>query len=488
MSFDKRIIENCSGRYLYAVIALLSLAFMIWHADDTSLWYDEFAQICYSGQNMTLLDSARVLDPTPPLFNLLANLWYHIVPYGQRWLLLLPQGAVAFAVYLTGLWGEELGGKKIGLIAASLLGSSQMVIEQCGFEFRSYGIYLLFAVLALYLQTIQSKREKRDWYDNVFYTAALIGLLYSHPFGAIMTAAIGIHDIWRIVRYRLQPDILISYIVAGTVYLLWLIRYLLFQGALVAVATEEWMVRPTPWEVLKLGAYLCSNHFLLCLLFAGGILKALILWKKKSREHERLLLVIWVGLFMVAVVYCYGAIRSEHASLWARRYFCGLLPCAAVLSAFGAQWFAAELAKKTHVQESLICFVVLLAIVPYTLYRTAAMDTPLKTYYHREVAEWLLQQPDIRDENVVVFSTLGYTTEGWLEYYVTQKGGRQGFHAESLYDVSGEELLKYNVVYVDEGFSGFPAKTEYALILLESFFHKSDAWPELELVRYERNR
>ena len=117
---------------IYPLIAIGSLLFMQAHAADTGFWYDEFAQICYSGEGKTLLETIAILDPTPPLFSAAANLWMRIVPYGEHWLLLLPQIAVAASIVVLGNWIEASLGRAAGILSAFFLGASNIILGQCG--------------------------------------------------------------------------------------------------------------------------------------------------------------------------------------------------------------------------------------------------------------------------------------------------------------------------------------------------------------------
>lgn len=491
MSFDKRIIENCSGRYLYAVIALLSLAFMIWHADDTSFWYDEFAQLDFSGEGKTLLASALTKDATPPLFNVLANIWYHLVPYGQRWLLLLPQLAMAAAVCVTALWAELLVGRTAGVFAALILGFSQMVIEQCGFEFRGYGFYLLLASLCFYLHARRAVCGNKPRLMAA-YVLSLCGLLYAHLFGSLIVASLALWDLALTREKRLKQ--LAPYLTAGLLFLPWVIYFFNeivddFSGA---KAVRDWMIVPTLWDVVKLGTYLCGNHIVVCALSLFGAALALrdAICTKTEIARERLVPLAAI-LFMVTVMLIFAHIRANYSTLWVKRYFTGLFPCAAVLAGWGAQWaYEAVRRGKTQrraaVYSAFLVAALFAVIVPVFLYKTAADISSLTRYAHREAAVFLNEQADIENEDVIVLSTLGDFTDDWYAYYVVRAGLPADFHAESLYDLGPEKLASYRVVYVDEGFLGFPEETERALALLNGMYRKSDAWPEYQIVRFEQ--
>lgn len=482
-----QMMECVSFRVWYVTVALVSLVFMICCGANTSFWFDEFAQICYSGLDKTLMESALVLDPTPPLFNVTANIWYNLAPYGDRWLLLLPQLATAASIYVVGLWAEQVRGRQAGLCAAILLGTSQMVLEQCGFEFRGYGFYLLFSTLAMYCFHCRTSPDwERTPVGEAVFALVLAALLYCHVFASMIFAALEMAEFVLVLCKKRKPAALIPYFLAGAAFLPWLIRFLLKAGSEVAVATVDWMVKPTPWEVVKLAAYLCGNHIIVCILLILGVLSVLAAacQTPAGSAARRMLLFLWVGAFQVVVMYLYGIIRTDAASLWVKRYFTGLFPCCAVFCAEGlvssVEWICCRWRKWKSLWIYLIVFG---SIVPVYLVKTAVGDTPLGVYYHRETAEILYQQPDIFEEGTIVLSTLGDYVDGWKAYYVERQGEREGFLIRSLYDVGQEEILNYKTIYLDHGFLEMESEVRKEL---DSGYMCIQEWEQESLSRYVR--
>lgn len=483
----KRMAECVPFHVWYATVALFSLVFMICYGANTSFWFDEFAQICYSGLGKSLTESALVLDPTPPLFNIAANIWYNLVPYGDRWLLLLPQLATAASVYVVSLWAEKAKGKEAGLCAAVLLGTSQMVLEQCGFEFRGYGFYLLFSSLAMYqFHCRLTPGGKKTLAGEAAFTLTLTALLYCHMFASMIFAVLGVVELVLVLRKKCRPVVLAPYLFAGVAFLPWLIRFLLIDGADIAAPTVDWMVKPTPWEVIKLAAYLCGNHIIVCILFVLGILSVLLVARRTPADaaSRQMLVPLAVGVFQVGVMYLYGKIRTGYASLWVKRYFAGLFPCCSVFCAIGLVSAAEYISCRYKKMQTLwICAAVLGMIAPVFLIKTAVGDTPLGVYHHREAAEFLMEQEDVWEEDTIVLSTLGGFTEGWYDYYVERLNQRKGFRAESIYDIDEDQLSTYKTVYVDVGFTGGSGQ---AFMELEHGFVLDKVWDSLDLRRYLR--
>lgn len=477
---------------LYAVVSLLSLMYMIYHAEDVGFWYDEFAQICYSGLGKTVTESLLIPDPTPPFFTVAANVWYNLVPYGERWLLLLPQIATAAAVYVTALWGERLFEYKTGLFAGILLGFSQMVIEQCGFEFRSYGFYLLFSALSLYMHTLLQS-EAYSAKRIVCYGLALAGLSYSHLFGVLICIVLGGIDLFLVLCRRVCPTILCAYAMAGTAFLPWGIYFLRCAGGDALSNAAGWMAAPSLWEVAKLAAYLCGNNLVACLLLVIGtayIIKESVRSIRDCRWtiHDMLCIVpIIVCSCVTVVIYFYGIMRAGYATLWVKRYFTGLFPPCAIICSYGGncfcRWGQSKIVNEQKQKLAIVGVYGILAasIISITVYRIAATDTPHTIYYHREAAQMLCEQPDIAQEDVIVLSTLGDYTAGWEVYYGEKCGNCQGFQAASAYSITENDLNGYHVVYLEYG---YPKVEAELWEILENEYILERVWGDISVNRY----
>ena len=476
----------------YLLIALCSFAFMIVYGAAGSFWYDEFAQISFSGLKMSVIDSALVLDPTPPLFNVLANIWYHAIPYGDRWLLLLPQIAMTAAVFLAGVWGESMGGRVVGLWTALFLGFSQMVMEQCGFEFRGYAFLLFFSTASFLLHDRRTAAGKGH---ALLYALVLAGLLYSHLFGSLIAFAFGLWDLASVLKRKAPVLSLLPYFLALVSFLPWIVFFLIHVAEEASATPSIWMVKPSVWEVIKLGAYLCGNHIVLCaLLLLGAItvcLKAVEAKKKgelSAADKERLL-PLFSMVLSVALVFVYGVTRKDYASLWEKRYFTELFPCAALFCGFGAESLIKEAGKRFHGKKqtaaaiTAVCLFV--ATIPVFLFKTAKQDTPLAVYHHREAAAQLLSQPDIGDDSVLVLSTLDVFTEAWNVYY-GGRGQEEAFRARGIGEMSPEDLDDFDVIYYEYGFWPENAEKNAAVQAMRKQFKLDTVWEDCQLARFVR--
>lgn len=486
-------LRQTPSRWLYGTIAFLSLAFMFWQSGNFGFWYDEFAQICYSGLDMRLLDSFRIIDPTPPLFNVAANIWYDIAPYGDRWLMLLPQLATALGIYVSALWGERLGGKRAGIWTAVLMGSSYMLIDQCGFEFRGYGFFLLFASLTFYYHSrVLDRGTELPGKLGVRYGLCLLGLAYSHLFGCLIFLVIAAQDMLLVLRRRLPWRMILVYFLPGLCILPWGLRFFMAAGSSVVGAVSEWMVKPTLWQVVLLAAYFCSNHPLTCLMLAVGVLSLLpeVIRARKKREYEteliQKLVPVVTAAFTILAVFVYGKIRSENSSLWVKRYFTGLTPAFSVLCAYGMHRLCLRLEKRsarTALVANALCAAL---IVPLHLGIIMSGNLPSGRSYQREAVEVMYRQPDIHEESTVVLTTMAGYEEGLEEYYCQQKGRREGLGLRTIYRLTSGELLAHEVVYLEYSYGDEDSMSTQARQTLEEEYVVDEVWNEVYLRRYRK--
>ena len=462
---------KCTAVFCYMGIAAVSLLFMVIYGTTNGFWYDEFAQIIYSGPPNTLLDTLKIADPTPPLFSLAANLWMRVAPMEERWLLLLPQLAMSVAVVLMGLWCQKFYGMSGGILGASLLAFSQMVVEQCGFEFRGYGFYLLFATLVFLLHG-----ERKPW----AYTLSLIGLAYCHIFGAAICAFLGVWDALQVLQKKRSWKEFLPYMLAGLVFLPWGLYFFAQAGTGVLSASGDWMRKPTLWDVVKLITFLCGNHIVVCLLFVTGCLLAVweLIAQRKSRDELESCIPLLVGVLLIFSVFLYGILRGEHASLWVKRYFTGLFPCAVFLAVRGG----AELLRRRKWKKPVALTLVLLTILPVWGLRIIRNEAPFGIYHHREVAAVLQEEKAVEHPQTVLLSSLGQYGRGFTALYFPSPPP-EGWVQDTT-NTNPETLESVTTLYVDTGFGELSRElSDY----IETNYQCTEQWPSIALKRYDRN-
>ena len=101
-------------------VATFSLLYMHSFVMNESFWLDEMWEIDFIKSSLWHAISSDL--STPPLSHILFWAWYHLVPYGENWLLLLSEAMSAMAVFVIGMTGKRFFGYEQGLLAALFSG------------------------------------------------------------------------------------------------------------------------------------------------------------------------------------------------------------------------------------------------------------------------------------------------------------------------------------------------------------------------------
>lgn len=153
---------------------------------EQSLTMDEIADIASAAAPVRSV--IHTPDGFPPLYGVLLHGWLTVVPGedNARWLSLL-LGLIAIPIMW--LLGAQVGGPRVGLIAALALALSPLH-RWFSQEARAYVLYLLAAVSALWLfERAMTTQRPRDW---LLYAAVCIAGLYTHYYFALLPLTAGL--------------------------------------------------------------------------------------------------------------------------------------------------------------------------------------------------------------------------------------------------------------------------------------------------------
>lgn len=461
--------DKVKKRLIYAGIAGLSLAVMITYSQNHTLWLDEIFQIGFSGTGKSLYETLMVPETTPPLFRLAANIWYNLVPYGEEWLLLLPELACAGAVYLLGLIGEEWKNRRTGILAASFLGLASTVYISAAYEFRAYG-FLLFFSAALVLSHIKriKKGNNATMRDILCMGLWMVPLAYTHYFGVFLCCVLFLYDFILFCSGKIRWKCIFSYILVFVLYIPWLFRF--FQLGQIELEAS-WQTDPTGVAAFNLIKYLCGNAEFAIFLLAVGFLAILAsnfragIKRKSSWEALPPYPLFSLIVFTVAL-YFYGRVVNVNATLWTNRYFIVLFPFSALVIARGADAivsFAGRLAETLKKDSYAVCSGVACALIVVGFFVTnfpAVSNQPNVKNHNQNfdiAADWIYSQTTeiFSDKTLVISADQSFVGDGWYEYYVTQKGRRDELNyvnQDELYAMGEasmiEFLKKYDTIYV----------------------------------------
>lgn len=171
---------------LLAILAL-GLALRLWHLETQSLTMDELTELEIARNSLP--EIVRTADGFPPLFSLLLRGWLRLL--GTE------QAARAFsallgvlALPLMWLLGREVGGERVGLIAAFLLAISPIHVWYSQ-EVRAYGLCFVVAILTCWRYAVARRTgRRRDWL--LYASAAGVGLFVHYYFALAILGLVAI--------------------------------------------------------------------------------------------------------------------------------------------------------------------------------------------------------------------------------------------------------------------------------------------------------
>lgn len=501
----KKKSDKAQARLIYGGIALAAFAYMIVYSKNHVFWLDEIFQIGFSGAGKTLSETLMVTETTPPLFRLVANLWYRVAPYGEEWLLLLPEAACALSVYITGMLGETLRGRVTGILAAVYIATSNVVFVNAAYEFRSYGFLLLFSVLFLLVYAKRLQEGRAFGWDSVLYqSVCMILLAYTHYFGVFLCALCGLIDLILLFRKKISWRALVSYVIAAVVYIPWLLR-LMQLGQFTQDAT--WMQIPSLNGVYDLFSFLCSNQMVVRGLFVLGA-AVLVLCFVKAREkvssglrkEEIGLIFLILPAVYLACMYLYGTVINRNATLWVARYFIGLVPTIALTVATGGEAVIRLLQKATKKGESVhTAGCIVLAVVLFCIsLPTIAKQPTTKNHadqHYAESADYLYNRNTkiFLDRTLVVFVGEDYEKDGFNDYYLIKQGKRDPINIVSTEELRNRieddsdsyenMLLDYDTIYVCSIYHAVPSDVSR---FLNSRFSLTETNEDLDIQVFEK--
>ena len=181
------------------VIGLIFLATLLRlsNIEAASLWYDEAISVLAAESTGAELLENTLQDPLAPLYYLILNAWFRLVPATDvtgrllstfLGLLLIPMG------YLLSV--DLLRQERLGLLVALLITISPFHILYSQ-ELRMYTLLMLLATLAAFAYLRARRSTDLRWW--LFFALSSLAAVYTHLFSAFLLGAVGIH---ALIRYR----------------------------------------------------------------------------------------------------------------------------------------------------------------------------------------------------------------------------------------------------------------------------------------------
>jgi uncharacterized membrane protein len=465
----------CKAHWATMVIALLSVIVFVELAQVVSapmapqFCGDEYFSL-EAAMKPTISELCRYSarqDGNGPIFNILLWFWYRIVPYGSRYLLMLPQIFMALSVLMTGLAAKKLLGSKGGVLAAVLL-LINIDYMQYGNELRTYSLTCFATALMLWLYFHRLEiMGKEDTCFIVAYGLSMALLVYTHCCALFVCLLFFSSDMVLIIKNKIQKRTIFSYIIAAVIFLPWFI-YFFKHSSLNLIARAPY---PSVMGMFHMLKYLsCDNWAVTFICIAAIIFSVIMVLRRKVISTRlRAMFICSIGIVgFIVIMYATSVILVEYlhkGSFWVHRYFILQVPLLVfVISALFTE-IVEQIKLKGHKQaivSVLIIGTVLIFCLLHqymqlklnpTIHRndawlgSAVKPTPA---YRRDdtwlgaSANWLYEQPDIYESDTGVYCY--HMPDSWRKYCLEQLGRRPKLH---YVDVSDEKTLNgINKLYI----------------------------------------
>lgn len=194
--------SSLSPRRLILPLLLMVWGVAVWGANADAIWIDEWWTTHYIGSapNNALdgpiavierLSDNRIHENNPVGYYVVMHLWYRVVGESDFALRLFSALCTMLSVSLMFQLGRAVGGMRLGLISAAVLGLSAFFLNY-GHEMRMYALAVVWSTLGLlaYWRFMRSKHTLFLWALVLMVSAA--ALLYTHYSNALLIGLLGL--------------------------------------------------------------------------------------------------------------------------------------------------------------------------------------------------------------------------------------------------------------------------------------------------------
>jgi hypothetical protein len=416
--------------YIISACALVFMAaFMITFASRQSFWVDEMWQISCA-RNKNIVDICRELFHSPynlPLYALIAAFFYHIMPYGEVFLLIPSIAFVIAGIIILSKAGRLIGGEDIGFYTLCIAVTSSTLMTQGGWELRPYSITFCFSALTLLMFVKRLNNETKT--TIAAYGISLVLLMYSHWFGTILATFYAFTDLYLYLRKKIAIKCIWSYILAVAIFLPWFLLIVIYH---VPNLGSYWAGIPGYKEPILTIRYLLSSSNIYYLLFGFAFIVILIKGRHRLKNETSPVLNVW-GFMIFAVVYeiapifVYSRFINQGGSFYVYRYFFAIMPFVFLITAYAVAEVRTiiqhEYLSNTN-KKSLwyVLIPLLFCFTGFQSYRQAYSNISAIYQPYRQAAEYLAQDEQIYTKNTLVVSSNGFTIgTAWIEYYFNKR-------------------------------------------------------------------
>lgn len=456
------------------VVCIVTFVLMVRLAATTSLWLDEIFQVDYCLSPS--LSDVVLIDPyTPPLFNIIAWLWYQVVPYGELWLRLPSIAFIVGALPLVAATGRRIGGRRTGFLAAFLLLINAKVFTQMGLTFRTYALLLFLSALLVYLyvRRTQTPKEQTSWRLSVGAGFTMLALGYTHYFGVLLACGFFLVDVFLLLRGHLKGvrrKVFASYLIALIGYLPWI--WVAFQTLATARAhaaagssVGTWQGTGDSINIHALLYWLCGECAETLGLFHIAMIVVVVVGIYHCYRHQfvwieelPLISLVFVVFAVVGGMWVYCSFIEPNSMFWVERYFTPLVPPMMLVTAWGITRIFSWIPTNDPVRfvAAFLCVALLVPTASGTIANDLAQGS--STRFYADLTKYLESRDDISDKDTLVLAIINTTDRGrqvdaWKHYYFDRKDTRdfevniwEGL--EPSIQVNPYDLLAFDTIYV----------------------------------------
>ena len=434
-------------------IAFVGFVIMLSFGNYKSTWMDDSATMGIAAKNRSLGNVIETIlkeeSTTPPLYTIAWHYFSKLIPVGAGaltlWARMLSIIANTIGFYVGAIVVRKGWNKYIGIIFEVFLITSNALIVNSGFAVRSYGFMVLMALFLLYTVTkrFEDGTESKNK-TTAIYTVAILAICYTHYFGILTCLGFFVYECYLFIKRRYTYKFIFSYIVAGAVYLPWLVvNYVITREQW---GSAFWISPPKYSSIIAILAWLASSQELVMLCVMLGFFITLYKVKEKRAEISLNIALIITIAVEIAIVFTYSKYINPKSSVWAHRYFLNLLPYMLIIASFGlvnmVSFFVDGKIKKVSFVYAVLAF--LIFVNSNFVIRIKGDMEGIFYQPYREAAEYLLNQSDANSPDTLGLISSVYST-GW-DYYLSHNGKFEPLSYKKNFD--GLDIQKYTKVYL----------------------------------------
>lgn len=487
--------NNVLSRYSFGIvctlIALVAFGFMVKYSGLKSLWSDDMAQISFTYPGLSIHEMFNRLlkyDVQPPLFSVITASWLRVAPYGTSWVRLPSEIAVTIGIIICGFIGYKIQGRRTGILCAIFAASSSTLIIYAGYSLRPYSFFFLTSSLVLltYIQLLKNIEKNINFRFIVIFGLVLTLMVYTHYFGILICGALFIGDFVLFSKKKNNIKFILPYIIAGTLFAPWAI---IVMTKSIEKFSTFWPEKPSISSIIEAINYLSSeNNIILTLLVVSiGILVIKLIYRndRDFLTDYIQLLCLWTISFIIGITYVYSSVINPNRSVFVTRYFIGLLPFLLLFISIGLSYIGNLISEN---KNKIVGISLNTALYVALIFNIINITYPGVVSYQKQIyqpweesANWLYQQPDIHNKNVLTILTAGWS-DGW-DYYLTHMNQRPKINREESANISEEKLKDITKVYL---FTVHLANNIETQKLLDKYFVKQSGPDNLPVTIYVR--